>query len=105
MKNVMSVRVDSESLRRIRELARRERNEVSTVARELIDHGWMFLMLRDYREGRISLGTFAQKLRLPLAEAIDLLADPIEYDDYLKGLAVAAAFVKAKDGSPGAGRA
>ena len=62
MKNVMSVQVSSEGRRRIRELARREQKEVSTVARELMDYGWVFLMLRDYRAGRVSLGTFARQL-------------------------------------------
>lgn len=99
MKNVMSVRVSSEGRRRLRELARRERKEVSTVARELMDYGWVFLMLRDYRAGRVSLGTLARKLDVPLSEAIDLLAElgvrsPLEYDDYLKGLSAAMAFVK-----------
>ena len=99
MKNVMSVRVSSEGRRRLRELARREKKEVSTVARELMDYGWVFLMLRDYRAGRVSLGTFAQKLDIALSEAIDLLAElgvrsPVEYDDYLKGLSTAMAFVK-----------
>ena len=100
MKNVMSVRVSSEGRRRIRELARREKKEVSTVARELMDYGWVFLMLRDYRAGKVSLVTFARKLDVSLAEAIDLLAElgvrsPLEYDDYLKGFSPAAAFVKA----------
>ncbi len=99
MKNVMSVRVSSEGRRRLRELARREKKEVSTVARELMDYGLVFLMLRDYRAGRVSLSTSAQKLDITLSEAIDLLAElgvrsPVEYDDYLKGLSTAAAFVK-----------
>jgi hypothetical protein len=59
MKDVMRVRVSSEGRRRLRELARREKKEVSTVARELMDYGWVFLMLRDHRAGRVSLGTFA----------------------------------------------
>ncbi len=72
---------------------------MSTLARELMDYGWVFLMLRDYRAGRVSLGTFAQKPDIPLSEAIDLLAElgvrsPVEYDDYLKGLSTTAAFVK-----------
>jgi hypothetical protein len=99
MKDVMSVRVSSAGRRRLRELARREKKEVSTVARELMDYGWVFLMLRDYRAGRVSLGTFAHKLDIPLSEAIDLLAEfgvrsPVEYDDYLKGLSTATTFVK-----------
>ena len=84
MKNVMSVRVSSEGRRRLRELARREKKEVSTVARELMDYGLVFLMLRDYRAGRVSLSTSAQKLDITLSEAIDLLAElgvrsPVEF--------------------------
>ena len=65
----------------------------STVARELIREGWNFLMIRQYRQGKLSLGTLAERLDLSLSETIDVLSDlgiqaPIEYEDYLKGLAV-----------------
>jgi hypothetical protein len=97
----MSVRLDSEGLRRLKELARREKKEMSAVARELMDYGWVFLMLREYREGKRSLGSFAKALGMSLSEAIDLLADlgvrsPIEYDDYLKAYAVASEFVRGR---------
>lgn len=101
MKDVMSVRLDPEGLRRLRELARREKKEMSAVARELMDYGWVFLMLRDYREGKQSLGSFAKALGVSLSEAIDLLADlgvrsPLEYDDYLKGYAAATEFLRGR---------
>jgi len=62
----------------------------STVARELIDYGWEFLMIKLYREGKLSLSTLADKLELSVSETIDLLSEfgvesPIDYDDYLKG--------------------
>jgi predicted HTH domain antitoxin len=101
MKDVMSVRVDREGLRRLRELARRDRKELSAVARELMEYGWIFLMVREYREGKRSLGRFAEALGAPLSEAIDLLADlgirsPLEYDDYLKGYGAASEFVRGR---------
>ena len=94
MKDVMSVRLDAEGLRRLKDLAKREKKEMSAVARELMDYGWTFLMLREYREGKRSLESFARALDVSLSEAIDLLADlgvrsPLEYDDYLKGYAAA----------------
>ncbi|MBI5047809.1 MAG: hypothetical protein HZB54_02490 [Deltaproteobacteria bacterium] len=60
------------------------------MARELIDYGWEFLMLKLYKDGKISLNTLASKLELSVSETIDLLAEfgvesPIDYDDYLKG--------------------
>jgi len=99
MKNVMSVRMDERDLKRLREIARREKKELSSVARELMEHGFVFLMLREYRQGKLSLGSLARKLSISLGEAIDLLAElgvrsPIEYDDYLKGAAAAAALVR-----------
>ena len=99
MKDVMSVRLDAKGLRRLRELARREKKELSAVARELMDHGWVFLMLREYRQGKCSLGSFAKALGVSLSEAIDLLADlgvrsPLEYEDYLKGYRTASWFVR-----------
>ena len=101
MKDVMSVRLGAEGLRRLKELSKRDKKEMSTVARELMDYGWVFLMLREYREGKQSLGSFAKALGVPLSEAIDLLADlgvrsPIEYDDYLKGYAAASEFLRGR---------
>ena len=105
MKDVMSVRLGNENRRRLEELATRDRKDqkdLSSVARELMDFGWTYLMLREYREGKISLGTFAEKLGMALSEAIDLLKDlgvrsPLEYDDFLKGYAAAEEFVGKKD--------
>lgn len=103
MKNVMSVRLDPKEVSRIRQLAGREKKELSAVAHELIDYGWIFLMLREYREGKRSLGSFARDLGVPLSEAIDLLADlgirsPVEYDDYLKSYGAATEFVRERKG-------
>lgn len=50
----------------------------------------ILLMLKLYREGKLSLSTLAEKLELSVSEVIDLLLEfgvesPIDYDDYLKG--------------------
>lgn len=101
MKDVMSVRLDPQELKRLRELAKRERKEVSAVARELMDFGWSFLMLREYREGKRSLGSLAEGLGVPLSDVVDLLADlgvrsPVEYDDYLRGYSGATVVLKSR---------
>lgn len=104
MKNVMTVRLDKEALRRLRELAKQRKKDLSSVARELIDHGWVYLTLQEYRAGKMSLGTVAERLELSLSEAIELMSElgvrsPIEYDDYLKSYTAASAFIKgAKSG-------
>ncbi len=87
---VLSVRLDKESTRRIKDLARSEQRDQSAIARELIARGWDSVMVQRYREGKLSLGGLAERLGRPLGETLDVLADlgvpaPLEYDDYLEG--------------------
>jgi len=91
--SVISLRLKDRELKRINELSRMVHKDKSTIARELIEYGWEFLMLKLYREGKMSLGTLSSKLELSVSETIDLLAEfgvesPIDYEDYLKGFDV-----------------
>ncbi|NUO09747.1 MAG: ribbon-helix-helix protein, CopG family [Candidatus Brocadia sp.] len=91
--SVISLRLKDKEIKRINELSKMEHKDRSTVARELIDYGWEFLMIKLYREGKLSLSALAEKLELSISEAIDLLSEfgvesPIDYDDYLKGFEV-----------------
>jgi len=91
--SVISLRLKDRELKRINELSRMVNKDKSTVARELIEYGWKFLMIKLYREGKMSLGTLSSKLELSVSETIDLLAEfgvesPIDYEDYLKGFDV-----------------
>ncbi len=75
------------------EFSKMVHKDKSTVARELIGYGWEFLMIKLYREGKLSLSTLATRLELSVSETLDLLAEfgiesPIGYDDYLKGFEV-----------------
>jgi predicted HTH domain antitoxin len=90
---VMSMRLGKRETKRIEELAALEHKDKSTVARELLDYGWEFLMIRLYREGKVSLGGLASKLSLTLSETIDRLSElkieaPLDYDSYVQGLDV-----------------
>ncbi len=90
---VLSLRLKDREVKRLNELSKMAHKDKSTVARELIEYGWEFLMIRLYREGKLSLSTLASKLELSVSEAIDLLSEfgvesPIDYDDYLKGFEV-----------------
>lgn len=92
---VISLRLENSELRRIDDLSSQEHKGRSTVARELIQQGWQFRMLKQYRDGKLSLESLAKSLDLSVGEAIDLLAElglesPIEYEDYLKGFEVLA---------------
>ncbi len=90
---VISLRLENSELRRIDDLSSQEHKGRSTIARELIQQGLQFRMIKQYREGKLSLGILAKSLDVSIGEAIDMLAEfgiesPVEYEDYLKGLDV-----------------
>ena len=50
----------------------------------------MYCILKEYKEGKVSIGKAAEELDISISELIDLLADlgiksPITYEDYLEG--------------------
>lgn len=90
---VISLRLKERDVKRLNELAKIAQRDKSTIARELLEYGWEFLMIKFYKEGRFSLSTLASKLELSISETIDFLSEfgvesPIDYDDYLKGFEV-----------------
>lgn len=90
---VISLRLENSELKRIDDLSSQEHKGRSAVARELIQQGFQFRMLKQYREGKLSLGSLAKILDISVGEAIDMLAEcgmesPVEYEDYLKSLDV-----------------
>jgi len=87
---VVSLRLKDRDLERLDELSKLERKDRSAAARELLEYGWEFLMLKYYREGKLSLEGLAKKLSVSISEALDMLAElgieaPIAFDDYLEG--------------------
>ena len=90
---VISLRLKDRDLERLDELSRATHKDKSTTARELLEYGWDFLMLKYYKEGKLSLAGLAKKLDVSISEAIDLLKErgiesPVRFDDYLKGFEV-----------------
>jgi hypothetical protein len=91
--SVISLRLKDQDMARLTALSKQERKDKSTVARELMEYGWEFLMLKSYREGKLSLEGLAHKLDVSVSEAVDLLSElgieaPLSYEDYLKGFEV-----------------
>lgn len=66
---VISLRLKDKDLERIEELSRQEHKDKSTIARELLECGWEFLMVRYYKEGKLSLAR-VYKLWLETASAL-----------------------------------
>lgn len=92
---VISLRLENSELKRIDDVSSEEHKGRSAVARELIQQGWQFRMLKQYRDGKLSLGGLAKSLDLTVGDTIDMIAElgiesPIEYEDYLKGFEVLA---------------
>jgi predicted HTH domain antitoxin len=90
---VISLRLKDRELERLDELSKATHKDKSTMARELLEYGWDFLMLKYYKEGKLSLAGLAKKLDVSISEALDLLKErgieaPLGFDDYLKGFEV-----------------
>ena len=90
MAKVITLRLRERELGFIKELSIKEKDDRSSAARKLIDYGWIYFILKNYREGKISIGKAAKELNLTITETIELLSDlgiksPISYEDYLEG--------------------
>lgn len=91
MAEIVSFRFRPHELGHIRKLSTVKNLDRTTAARELIEYGWTYYVLKQYKEGKMSLENTAKELRLSISELIDLLADlgiksPIQYEDFLEGL-------------------
>jgi len=90
---VISLRLRDDEIQRIEKIAKEEKKDKSTVVREIIDYGLVYLMIRQYKERKLSLERLSKELNLSVSETIDFLSDwgiqaPIDYDDYLEGYEV-----------------
>ena len=88
---VLSLRLRDEDFGHIEELKKIEKTDQSQIARELINEGWKFRLLCMYKRGKLSLGSMAKELKMPLSQTLDFLEElgtpaPLEYEDYLQGL-------------------
>lgn len=90
MGETVSIRLKEKEIRFIEEMSKKQNIDKSTAARSLIEYGKIYLTMKLYKEGKISLGKTAKELDLSISETVDLLSEfgiesPISFDDYLKG--------------------
>ena len=90
MAKVITLRLKEKELGILEELSKKENGDRSSAARKLIGYGWIYFILKNYKEGKMSLGKAAKELNLTITETIELLSDlgiksPISYEDYLEG--------------------
>ncbi len=91
MAEIVSFRFKPHELEHIHQLSTTKKTDRTTAARELIEYGWIYYVLKQYKEGKLSLERTAKELHMSLSDLLDLLADfgiksPIQYEDYLEGL-------------------
>ena len=88
----VSFRLPDEVARKLIKWSKMDRpKDKSTAARELMEYGWKFALLEQYRQGKLSLERFAHEVGLSVSEAMDFLSQHgagarLDYDEYLKGL-------------------
>ena len=90
MSKVITLRLKERELGFIKQLSEKSKEDRSTAARRLIDYGWVYFIIKDYKDGRISLGKASKSLNMTITETIELFADlgiksPITYEEYLEG--------------------
>ena len=91
MAEVVSFRFNPEELVHIQKLSTVKKVDRTTAARELIEYGWNYYILTQYRLGKLSFEKTAKELHMSISDLLDLLAElgiqsPIQYEDYLEGL-------------------
>lgn len=91
MTELVSFRFRMHELMHIKKLSFAKNVDKTTAARELIEWGWQYYILMQYKTGKLSLERIAEELHISLSEVIDLLAEfgiesPLTYEDYLEGL-------------------
>ncbi|MBI3032588.1 hypothetical protein HYY69_03875 [Candidatus Woesearchaeota archaeon] len=91
MAKLVSFRFNPHELEHIGNISTIKRIDRTRATRELIEYGWKYYVLKQYKEGKWSLQKTAKELHISLSELLDLLAEigvksPILYEDYLEGL-------------------
>ncbi len=91
MTRVVTVRLSGGDLKLVEQLAKWEKKDKSTTIRELVDYGKIYLAMKLYKEGKISIGRASEIANLSVSETMDLFSElgiksNITYEDYMEGL-------------------
>ena len=94
MSDVMTLRMPEEDLKAINKISKSTKKDKSTIVRELVEMGRIYLAIKEYREGKTSMGKAAEIANLTISEIIDLFSElgiksNVELEDYLEGQSLA----------------
>ena len=92
MTKTMSIRMDGENYKFLREMTKAERSDLSKAVRDLVSRGRVLLAVEKYRNGEASLGRAAELAGIPLGQMMTVLKEfgvraRIEQEDYRRSLA------------------
>ena len=93
MNKIMTIRLPKEDIEIVRMISIENKKDKSTVIRELIEQGKIYVAMKEYKNGKISLGKASEIAGLTMSETMDLFADlgiknNIEMEDYLEGIKI-----------------
>jgi predicted HTH domain antitoxin len=91
MTRTMSIRMDPDNYKFLREITKAERSDLSRAVRDLVTRGRVLLAVERYKKGEASLGKAAELAGLPVGQMIDVLGEfgvrsRIEQGDYRQSL-------------------
>jgi len=87
----LSVRMKDEEFRFLSELAEEEREDLSTMLRELLEKGRVLLAIEKYRRAEASIEKASHLAGVSMARMMEVLRDygvelNLDHEDYLAGL-------------------
>ena len=87
----MSIRIDKEDYDFVKGLAKKEKEDLSSAVRSLIDKGRVHLAIEEYKAGKASLGRASQLAGVSISEMIDILygygvKSNLDIEDYRAGV-------------------
>lgn len=87
----VSVRLEAEEYKSLRDMAEMDKEDLSTVLRDLVARGRVLLGLERYRDGKASLSRAAEMAGVSVSEMVDILAEhgiegDLRLEDYRESL-------------------
>ena len=94
MSKIMTIRLPKEDIEIVKQISIENKKDKSTVVRELIEQGEIYVAIKEYSQGKISIGKASEIAGLTISEIMDLFANlgiksNIELEDYLEGIKTA----------------
>ena len=94
MDKIMTIRLPKEDVEIVKQISIENKKDKSTVVRELIEQGKIYIAIIKYSQGKISLERASETAGLAISDMMDLLTslgikNNLEVNDYLEGIKTA----------------